>query len=119
MKEYFARLNRDSKTYQKIFWWILRLVMIGGILYTAFIQKEFPAGITRSRQVLQMCANLVGLFSWEIAQMTSEKCFMRYMPAYIQNYVDTVDTIVWNKMRFASGIIDSDFYDIIYDSLQK
>ena len=86
MKEYFARLDRDSKTYQKIFWWILRLVMIGGILYTAFIQKEFPAGITRSRQVLQMCANLVGLFSWEIAQMTSEKCFMRYMPAYIQNF---------------------------------
>ncbi len=36
-----------------------------------------------------------------------------------ENYVDTVDTIVWNKMRFASGIIDSDFYDIIYDSLQK
>ena len=33
------------------------------------------------------------------------------------DYVDNVSTIVWNKLRFASGIIDSDFYDILYDYL--
>ena len=113
MKEYFSRLNRDSKTYQKIFWWILRFVMIGGIVYTAFFQKEFPEGITRSRQVMQMCANLVGLFAWEIAQMTSEKCFMRYLPAYIQNYAAVSFTLASFGGAFLNFYYSIRLYDML------
>ena len=113
MKEYFSRLNRDSKTYQKIFWWILRFVMIGGIVYTAFFQKEFPEGITRSRQVMQMCANLVGLFAWEIAQMTSEKCFMRYLPAYIQNYAVVSFTLASFGGAFLNFYYSIRLYDLL------
>ena len=112
-KEYFTRLNRDSKLYQKIFWWSLRLLMIGGIFYTAFIQKEFPEGITRMRQVLQMSANLVGLFAWEIAQMTSEKCFMRYLPAYIQNYAVVSFTLASFGGAFLNFYYSIRFYDLL------
>lgn len=113
MKAYLTRLNRDSKTYQKIFWWILRLVMIGGIIYTAFIQKEFPEGITRSRQVLQMCANLFGLFAWEIAQATSEKCFLRYLPAYIQNYAVVSFTLASFGGAFLNFYYSIRLYDLL------
>ncbi|HBL40531.1 MAG TPA: hypothetical protein DDY98_02755 [Ruminococcaceae bacterium] len=115
MKEYFTRLYRDSKTYQKIFWWLLRGVMIFGIVYTAFFQPDgdFGAAGGRAKQVLQMSANLVGLFSWEIAQMTSEKCFLRHMPAYVQNYAAVSFTLASFGGAFLNFYYSIPAYDMI------
>ncbi len=77
MKNYLARLRANAPTWQFVYWWVFRAVMIYGIIDSAFFRKDV-------QQVLQMSANLVGMFIWEIAQATSEKSLLRYIPSYCQ-----------------------------------
>ncbi len=77
MKNYIARLKSNAPTWFFVYWWLFRAVMIYGIIDSAFFKKDI-------QQVLQMSANLVGMFIWEIAQTTSEKSLLRHIPAYCQ-----------------------------------
>lgn len=85
MKDYFKRIVSTPKKWEIVLWWVFRCVMIFGIIDTIF-------GITSigktadSNQWKQMCANLFGMFAWEICQATSKKNFMRYLPSYIQDF---------------------------------
>ncbi|MBQ5824748.1 MAG: hypothetical protein IIW48_08070 [Clostridia bacterium] len=83
VKDYFSRIKSNAKTWEIIWWWIFRCVMIFGIV-------DSLVGITplggNSLQVKQMCANLVGMFAWEICMAMSKKNFMRYLPSYIQDF---------------------------------
>ncbi|MBO4886861.1 MAG: sulfatase-like hydrolase/transferase [Firmicutes bacterium] len=36
-----------------------------------------------------------------------------------EGYVDNVTAVVWNKLNYCRGIIDSDFYDYVYDNLKE
>lgn len=78
MKNYMARLRANAKPIEFIWWWILRAAMLFGIIDSIFFKKDLT-------QVAQMSANLVGMFAWEICMATSERNFMRYLPAYIQD----------------------------------
>lgn len=78
MKNYIKTLNSKSKLWERILWWALRCVMIAGIINSAFVRKDI-------QQVLQMTANLVGIFAWEICMATSEKRILHYLPSYIQD----------------------------------
>ena len=34
-------------------------------------------------------------------------------------YVDNITAVVWNKLHYCSGIIDSGFYDYVYDNIKE
>lgn len=84
MKEYIKRHHALSKQSERIYWWILRALMIGAIVYSAvmFIKTKDMAYLT---QVAQSSANLVGMFAWEIMMKTSQKSCLSYIPSYVQN----------------------------------
>ena len=52
------------------------------ISFVRYIKTGEGAYLT---QVAQSSANLVGMFAWEIMLCTSEKSFLHYIPAYVQN----------------------------------
>ena len=79
-KGYFKRVLGMCKKSELIFWWILRLLMIGGIILRLIESDELGM-----YQPMQMAANLVGMFAFEICQAFPEKTFPRYFSAYFQN----------------------------------
>lgn len=82
MKEYFKRIRANCKTWEICFWWIFRALMI-----YAFIAGI--VGVVKGENdlsdPLQVFANLLAMFAWEIFQMFSEKRFVRYIPSIIQD----------------------------------
>lgn len=111
VKSYFDRLLPQISKAEMVFWWAMRLAMIGGIITTIVLYLQGKAqgldanvihetwkfapqvkfNISENTyelstyNALQMSANLVGLFAFEIAQMFSKKSALRYIPAYFQN----------------------------------
>ncbi len=112
IKKYFDRVLSSVTKGELIFWWIMRLAMIGGIITTLILYSQANAqgldanvvhdtwafapqvkfniekGVYEfsTYNALQMSANLVGLFAFEISQMFSKKSALRYLPAYYQNF---------------------------------
>ncbi|MGN0443186.1 MAG: hypothetical protein ACI4F5_01045 [Acutalibacteraceae bacterium] len=84
MKEYIKRHHELSKLSERIYWWILRVIMIGSIIYSLvmFIKTKDSERLT---QVAQSSANLFGMFAWEIMMKTSQKSLLSYIPSYVQN----------------------------------
>lgn len=80
VKNYFKRVTGMCKKWQLVYWWILRLLMIGGI-----ILRLFESDSLGMYQPLQMAANLVGMFSFEIFQMFPEKTLFRKFSSSFQN----------------------------------
>ena len=81
MKEYLTRVTGMCKKWQLVYWWVLRLLMIGGI-----ILRIFEADDLGFYQPLQMAANLVGMFAFEIFQLFPEKTFFRKFSSGFQNF---------------------------------
>lgn len=80
MKAYFKRVLGMCKKWQLVYWWTLRLLMIGGI-----ILRLIKADSLGFYQPLQMAANLVGMFAFEIFQLFPEKTFFRKFSSGFQN----------------------------------
>lgn len=78
MKNYFNRLLSNSKPWQICIWWLFRIPLI-----VAFVMGFFksPFDIT---DPLQVFANLVGMFAWEIFMAFPEKSLFRHVPSYVQ-----------------------------------
>lgn len=107
-KGYFQRVLGMCKKRELVFWWILRLIMVGGIIYR--LVKADSLGIY---QPLQMAANLVGMFAFEICQAFPKNTFPRYFPAYFQN----ITVIGFFLASFGGAFLN--FYYIIpaYDKI--
>lgn len=84
MKNYIQKHHSLSKLSERIYWWVLRALMIGAIVYS-FINYLKTKESSYLIQVLQSSANLVGMFAWEIMIKTSSKCCLSYIPSYVQN----------------------------------
>lgn len=80
MKAYIQRLFAHSKKWEVIYWWILRVVMIGALIDSIFFRKDV-------QQSLQTAANLVLMFLWEIFQMFPKKTWLYHVPSYIQDFL--------------------------------
>ena len=76
-KGYFKRVIGMCKPWELVYWWILRLLMIGGIILRLVESDELGM-----YQPMQMAANLVGMFAFEICQMFPEKTYPRKFSAY-------------------------------------
>jgi len=81
VKDYFKRVYKDVKPIEHIFWWILRGLMIYGII-KSLVTIDPNLG---SMQPLQMAANFVGMFAYEICQMFPKNSFPRLLPHYFQH----------------------------------
>lgn len=81
VKNYFQRIFNSCTKGELVFWWILRLLMIYGILKSLIFGDEYLG----SSQPLQMAANLVGMFAYEICQMLPKTSRMRYLSPRFQN----------------------------------
>lgn len=81
MKAYFKRLKDACPTRRFIFWWIFRLLMV-----YAFVAGFFktPFDIT---DPLQVAANLLCMFVWEIFMLFPEKSLLRYVPSSVQSFL--------------------------------
>ncbi len=80
MKAYFKRVSGMCKKWQLVYWWTLRLLMIGGIILRLFESDKLGL-----YQPLQMAANLLGMFAFEIFQLFPEKTFFRKFSSGFQN----------------------------------
>ena len=80
VKDYFKRVLGQCKKWELVYWWALRLLMIGGIILRLIESDELGM-----YQPMQMAANLVGMFAFEICQLFQKGSFPRHLPAYFQN----------------------------------
>lgn len=81
MKEYFKRITTTPSKAELVFWWILRALMI-----YAFIKGFFPApgeefDITNP---LQVGANFLCMFVWEVFMLLPEKNSLRHVSPHVQ-----------------------------------
>lgn len=81
MKDYIQRLKDGCPTKRFIFWWIFRALMI--YAFVAGFFKE-PFDIT---DPLQVGANFLCMFVWEIMMLFPEKSLFRKIPSVLQNYL--------------------------------
>lgn len=81
IKDYFKRVVSMCKPWQLVYWWVLRLLMIGGI-----ILRLIEADSLGVYQPLQMAANLLGMFAFEIFQAFPKKTLFRNFSSNFQNF---------------------------------
>lgn len=81
IKDYFKRVRSSVTIPEFIYWWILRGLMIFGIIYSIIVPSEYYG----SNQQLQMLANLAGMFAYEIAQMLPKNNRLRLLSPKFQH----------------------------------
>lgn len=81
MKEYLKRVRENCKTWEVIVWWIFRGLMIYALIQSLI---DVANGTRDMSDPLQVIANLVGMFAWEIFMMFPKKSMLRHIPSYIQ-----------------------------------
>ena len=102
-QKYSKRVLSQCTKAELIYWWTLRLLMVGGMIFTVVRYLRgapfTPGGFNPSYKfniangqyepsvynALQMGLNLVGMFAFEIFQLFPKKTFVRNMPSYFQN----------------------------------
>lgn len=81
MKDYFSRLVKTVPKRRLIIWWIFRALLIYAFI-AGFFKKPFD--IT---DPLQVGANFLFTFVWEVFQMLSEKNALRHLPSVVQTFL--------------------------------
>lgn len=81
MKKYFKTLLTQPTKGELIFWWILRGLMIYAFIDTLINGKDYSG----SNPPIQILANLVGMFAYEIVQLFPEKSILRRIGPHFQN----------------------------------
>ena len=66
MKQRFQTMLKDVSKVELVYWWILRLLMIYALIDTLFFSGS---SYTASNPPVQIFANLVGMFAYEIIQL--------------------------------------------------
>lgn len=85
LKGYFKRIFSQTTKPMLIYWWILRLLMVFAFFDTVF--KITPLSVETykgSNPPIQIIANLVGMFAYEIIQLFPESSRLRYFSPSFQ-----------------------------------
>lgn len=104
MKKYIRTLKENCPTRRFVFWWIIRISLI-----YAFVAGFFPAegeafDITNP---LQVGANLLATFVWEIFMLFPQKSIFRHIPSFVQTLLS-----IW----IWCGSFGGKFLNLYYDS---
>ncbi len=84
MKEYFKRITDNCPTWRLVIWWVIR-----GSLIFAFIMGFFPGEGEKFdiTDPLQVGANFLCTFVWEVFMLFPAKTFLRHIPSSVQTYL--------------------------------
>lgn len=82
LNNYFKNILSQVKKWELIYWWILRGLMIFAFIDTAFLRGS---SYSASNPPIQIIANLVGMFAYEIIQLFPKNSVFRYMSPRFQN----------------------------------
>ena len=80
IKDYFRRIFETVPKWELVYWWVLRALMIYGIFDTIINGKDYDG----SNPVIQMFANLFGMFAYEIIQLFPKKNRLRFFSPHFQ-----------------------------------
>ena len=81
LKNYFSTIFGQCKKSELVYWWILRALMI----YAFFDTPLGGSSYTASNPPIQILANLIGMFAYEIIQLLPGKLRLKYMSPRFQN----------------------------------
>lgn len=110
MKEYFKRLITTPRKFELALWWILRVLLI-----YAFIKGFFPPegkafDIT---DPLQVGANFLCTFVWEIFQMLPKKNSLRHVSPSVQSFLVIGIFAASFGGKFMNLYYDSPYLDVV------
>ena len=86
LKGYFKRILSTVPKWQLIYWWVLRALMIYAFIDTAFLSGS---SYTASNPPIQILANLIGMFAYEIIQLFPAKSKFRLFSPFFQLFTAT------------------------------
>ncbi len=81
MKNYINSILSNVKKSELIYWWILRGLMIFALIDTLINGKDYSG----SNPPIQILANLVGMFAYEIIQLFPQNSLLRKLSPRFQN----------------------------------
>ena len=85
LKEYFKRITTESKKWEIVLWWIVRIVMLAGAV-EAFVHHDKYEDKIRT----MMIGNFFLTFGWEVMQMFPKTHMFRYIPSYCQDFTSVL-----------------------------
>ncbi len=78
---YFADILRNVKKWELVYWWIMRGLMIFALIDTIVNGRDYNG----SNPPIQIAANLVGMFAYEIIQLFPKNSRLRFFSPRFQN----------------------------------
>lgn len=78
---YFDTIFRNVKKWELIYWWIMRGLMIYALIDTIVNGRDYNG----SNPPVQIAANLVGMFAYEIIQLLPKNSRLRFFSPRFQN----------------------------------
>ena len=81
VKTYISDILKNVKKWELIYWWIMRGLMIFALLDTIIRGKDYNG----SNPPIQIAANLVGMFAYEIIQLFPKNSRLRYFSPRFQD----------------------------------
>lgn len=81
LKAYISGILKNVKKWELVYWWIMRALMIFALLDTIIRGKDYNG----SNPPIQIAANLVGMFAYEIIQLFPKNSTLRFFSPRFQN----------------------------------
>ena len=87
MQKYFQRLKDNCPTRTYVFWWVVRLAMVG-LFIKSFFDEPFKPVIS-----VEILMNLGTMFVWELCMIMPRWTVFRYIQPLMQSAIVVVDFI--------------------------
>ena len=81
VRSYFNTILRNVKKWELVYWWIMRGLMIYALIDTIAHGRDYNG----SNPPIQIAANLVGMFAYEIIQLFPKNSRLRFFSPRFQN----------------------------------
>ena len=81
VRSYFDTILHNVKKWELIYWWIMRGLMIFALIDTIINGRDYNG----SNPPIQIAANLVGMFAYEIIQLFPKNSRLRFFSPRFQN----------------------------------
>lgn len=79
--DYFAAIFQNVRKWELVYWWIMRGLMIYALIDTIRNGRDYNG----SNPPIQIAANLVGMFAYEIIQLFPKNSLLRHFSPRFQN----------------------------------
>ncbi len=105
MKEKIEVIKNSCKKWEVVYWWIFRALMIYAFI-VGCVKRPFDIS-----DPLQVGANFICMFAWEIFMLFPEKCFVRHIPSMVQDVSIVMIFAASFFGKFLNFYYDARFWD--------